>query len=388
MIKSGLFSSESVSSGHPDKIADQVSDIILDEFLSQDKYTRCGIESFITRDQIIVSGEVSNLHDYDVNLEIKIRELLEDIGYNNPNSSFSANKVKILNHLHTQSSDIVQGVLHENNSIGAGDQGLMFGYASDENDVFMPTPIMLSHRLLKSLESSRKNGNLKGFGPDMKTQFTLNYEDGIPVSINSIVLSAQHDPEMSQDIIQECLSSYMNNFLQMENLYHDNIQYYINPTGRFVIAGPESDVGLTGRKIIVDTYGGFAPHGGGAFSGKDPSKVDRSAAYMARYCAKNIVASKIAKKCLIQVSYSIGIAKPVSLYVTTMGTSKISDSQLTNMLQQLVNFEPRAIIERLELLNTSYLATSTYGHFGRRYEDNKSFTWENTDLISDILSFI
>ncbi len=371
-----IFTSESVSEGHPDKLCDQVSDSILDLYLSGDSASRVACEALITTNYLQIAGEVSSQHDVSHDkIETQARELLSRIGYTHEDIGFDAKKAEVNIQLHTQSPDIAQGVtgcgLHKNE--GAGDQGMMFGFAINESENFMPMPIDYSHKILKKLAELRHSGELSFLRPDAKSQVTVRYENRIPKSIPVIVVSSQHAPDVSHDQISEAIiESCIKKVIPEKWLYET--KYYINPTGRFVIGGPFGDCGLTGRKIIVDTYGGFARHGGGAFSGKDPSKVDRSAAYMARYIAKNLVASGIASMCEIQLAYAIGIDEPVSILVNTFGTSDISDEILETIVKENFDLTPKGIREALSLRNISYLPSASYGHFGR---SEASFTWEN-----------
>jgi len=378
-----MLTSESVSEGHPDKICDRISDAILDLCLNKDKLSRVACETFATTNKVIVGGEVRlpaeiKLDSLKLDIEHLIRKVVRDIGYEQ--DGFHWKNLEISNFIHQQSSDISQGVDRD----GAGDQGIMFGYAVDETPDLMPAPLHYSHLILKALAEARHKGIENNLGPDSKSQLTLRYKSGKPVSIESIVLSTQHtDPNLSSFDVREIVEPYIRKVLPEEWL-SENTNWHINPTGKFVIGGPDGDAGLTGRKIIVDTYGGAAPHGGGAFSGKDPTKVDRSAAYISRYIAKNIVASKIAKRCLIQLSYAIGVAEPLSIYVDTFGSSKIEESRLEKLIPQLVDLTPRGIIERLGLRKPIYEKTATYGHFGRLPEEDGSFSWERTDLVDKI----
>ena len=381
------FTSESVSEGHPDKVCDALSDAILDEYLSQDSNSRVACETLATTGTVIVSGEVTSSGTIDV--EKIVKETLNDIGYNDSEYGMDSNTVKIISMLDKQSPEIAQGVnegdgLHEEQ--GAGDQGLMFGFACNETVELMPMPIHLSHRLVERMTELRKSGKIPWLRPDSKSQVSVLYHDDKPVSINKVVIATQHDDMLNKfgsekeehDFVEkEIIEHVIKPVLDQSSLpYADD--FIVNGTGRFVFGGPEADTGLTGRKIIVDTYGGYAPHGGGAFSGKDPSKVDRSAAYMARYIAKNIVAAELAQKCEVQFSYSIGVADPTSFYVKSFGTSEYTDEDLTELAQDIFPLKPAGIINHLQLKYPRYRQTAAYGHFGR---ENKSFTWEQTDMV-------
>ncbi len=382
-----LFTSESVAAGHPDKIADQISDLILDYHLKKDKNARVAAEVFVTPKKIIISGETrSNFHLDLSDLEIKIRKLIKTIGYIDETRLFSWQKVIIEFCLHKQSPDIAQGVDEGKNKLeGAGDQGIMFGYACDETEDFMPAPIYYSHQILRAIYENLAIGNIAGFGADAKSQITFKYQDGKPISVDTILLSIQHQEHITNESIVEQIKPIIQKTIKKDFLT-DETKFLFNPTGKFVIGGPESDVGLTGRKIIVDTYGGSSPHGGGAFSGKDPTKVDRSATYMARYLAKNIVASGLAKKCLLQLSYGIGIAEPISFYLTSFDEDKKDlDKQITEYIRKNIDLTPKAIRTHLSLNNPIYQVTSTYGHFGRKFcpIENK-FTWEKLNLVTNL----
>ena len=370
-----LFTSESVSEGHPDKIADQVSDAILDAIIAEDKKARVACETMVKTGMIVVAGEISTTAWVDI--EEIAREVVTEIGYNSSGTGFDGATCAVLNAIGKQSPDIAQGVDRESDEKqGAGDQGLMFGYATNETDVLMPAPITYSHRLVQRQAEVRKNGTMPWLRPDAKSQVTFNYENNKPVSINAVVLSSQHSPEISlQDLREGVMEEIIKPILPAEFLSKQT-QYHINPTGRFEIGGPMGDCGLTGRKIIVDTYGGSARHGGGAFSGKDPSKVDRSAAYASRYVAKNIVAAGLAERCEIQVSYAIGVAEPTSISVHTFGTGKISDSKMTTLIREHFDLTPYGILKMLDLLRPIYQQTAAYGHFGREDID---LSWERTD---------
>ena len=374
-----LFTSESVTEGHPDKICDQISDAILDEYLKQDPDSRVAVETLTTTGIVLVAGEVTSKARFDI--QDIVRKTIREIGYDNPQYGFDADSCSVLVSLHAQSPDISQGVTAtDNKDQGAGDQGLMFGYATNETQELMPMPILLAHKLTKRLAETRKNKELPWARPDGKSQVTVEYEDGKPKSIEAIVISTQHSEEVTNEQIKkEIIDKVIKPVCG--NLWNDKIKIHINPTGRFVIGGPPGDAGLTGRKIIVDTYGGMGRHGGGAFSGKDPSKVDRSACYMCRYVAKNIVAAGLADKCEVQVAYAIGVAEPVSLMVNTFETSKIPEEQIENIVRKNFDLRPSAIVSQLKLKNPIYRKTAAYGHFGR---NDAEFTWEKTDK-ADIL---
>ena len=384
-----VFTSESVSEGHPDKLCDQVSDAILDAALAEDKKARVACETLVKSEEgslgvIVLAGEITT--SAKINYEEIVRKTIHDIGYNSKDLGFDASTVEFINKIGLQSADIAQGVDRENNeSQGAGDQGLMFGYANNETDVLMPAPITYAHRLVHKLASLRKEKDVNWLRPDAKSQVTFKYQSGKVHSIDTIVISTQHSPEVSQKDIKEYVyEKVIKEVLPTEYLDKETI-IHINPTGLFEIGGPVGDCGLTGRKIIVDTYGGMARHGGGAFSGKDPSKVDRSAAYAARYVAKNIVASGIADKCEIQVSYAIGLAKPTSISVDTFGTSKLDESKIVQIINEVFDLRPWGIISMLDLLKPIYQDTASYGHFGR---SDLSLSWEKTDQVEKIKSLI
>ena len=380
MAETRLFTSESVSEGHPDKMADQISDAILDALLEQDQKSRVACETMVKTGMVIVAGEITTEGSVDV--ENIVREVVNDIGYNHSDSGFDSNTCAVLNAIGSQSPDIAMGVDEtDNHEQGAGDQGLMFGYASKETDVLMPAPITYSHLLVKRQSQLRKNGTLTWLEPDAKSQITMRYEDGKPTGIDAVVLSTQHRDEISLKDLREAVMEEIIKPVLPAEWVDENTKYFINPTGRFVIGGPHGDCGLTGRKIIVDTYGGMARHGGGAFSGKDPSKVDRSASYMARYIAKNIVASGLADYCEIQVSYAIGIAKPTSINVNTFNSEKISKDLIQKTVEEKFDLRPKSIINMLDLKKPIYLPTAAYGHFGRTDID---LSWERTDKASDI----
>ncbi|MCH6576409.1 MAG: methionine adenosyltransferase [Alphaproteobacteria bacterium] len=380
-----LFTSESVSEGHPDKICDRISDAVVDMFLTANPESRVAAETMVTRKLIVMAGEVrgpdSITHEH---MEKVARSCVKEIGYEQEGFHWQKSAVKI--YIHGQSEDIALGVdAKGNRDEGAGDQGVMFGYACRETKVLMPAPIYYAHAILRSLAEARHSGAEPGLGPDAKSQVTLLYSKGMPVRATSVVVSTQHDAELSQDEVREIVRPHVENVLP-EGWMCDEEEFYVNPTGRFVIGGPDSDTGLTGRKIIVDTYGGAAPHGGGAFSGKDPSKVDRSAAYAARYLAKNVVAAGLAERCIIQISYAIGVAKPLSVYVDTCGTGQGDEEKLAGVLQEVMDLSPRGIREHLELNKPIYARTAAYGHFGRAPDPDGGFSWEREDLVADLKS--
>jgi S-adenosylmethionine synthetase len=376
------FTSESVSEGHPDKVADQISDAVLDALLEQDGHARVAVETLVKTGMVIIAGEVTT--SAWVDLEEIVRHTVRDIGYNSSDIGFDGASCAVLNAIGKQSRDIAMGVEEsENHEQGAGDQGLMFGYASSETDVLMPAPITFAHRLVKRQADVRKNGTLPWLRPDAKSQVTFRYEDDRPAGIEAVVLSTQHSPDLELDTIREAV---MDEIIKpvlparwLDQCPQENI--HINPTGRFVIGGPMGDCGLTGRKIIVDTYGGMARHGGGAFSGKDPSKVDRSAAYAARYVAKNIIAAGLAERCEIQVSYAIGVAEPTSISVNTFGTGQLQEARLVELIREHFDLRPRGLIKMLDLLKPGYKATAAYGHFGR---EDIEFSWERTDMAETL----
>ncbi|MBI3772231.1 MAG: methionine adenosyltransferase [Gammaproteobacteria bacterium] len=375
MANSYLFTSESVSEGHPDKIADQISDAVLDAILEQDKSARVACETLVKTGMVIVAGEITT--SAWVDMESIARQTVKEIGYNSSDMGFDWESCAVLNAIGKQSPDIAVGVdetvSHEQ---GAGDQGLMFGYACNETDVLMPAPITYAHRLVKRQAEVRKNGTLPWLRPDAKSQVTFVYENGKPVAIDAVVLSTQHSPDVTNKVLQEAVMDEIIKHVLPAEWLTKKTRYYINPTGRFVIGGPMGDCGLTGRKIIVDSYGGMARHGGGAFSGKDPSKVDRSAAYAGRYVAKNVVAAGLADKCEIQISYAIGVAEPTSITVDTFGTGKIADERITTLVREYFDLRPRGLIAMLDLKRPIYKATAAYGHFGR---EEPGFSWEKTD---------
>lgn len=371
----GLFTSESVSEGHPDKMADQISDAILDRILADDREARVAVETLVKTGMVLVAGEVAT-STY-VDLEDIVRGVVTDIGYTSSEVGFDGASCAVLNAIGKQSRDIALGVdEREDKEQGAGDQGLMFGYASNETDVLMPAPIYYAHRLVERQAQLRKEGALPWLRPDAKSQVTLRYEHGKPVAVDALVLSTQHDAGVSQADIHEAVMEMVIREVLPAAWLHKDTRYHINPTGQFVIGGPVGDCGLTGRKIIVDTYGGMARHGGGAFSGKDPSKVDRSAAYAGRYVAKNIVAAGLAERCELQVSYAIGVAEPTSIAVNTFGTGRVSDERIVELVREHFDLRPRGLIDALDLKRPIYRQTAAYGHFGREEAD---FTWEKTD---------
>ena len=382
MAETSLFTSESVSEGHPDKMADQISDAILDALLQKDKSSRVACETMIKTGMVIVAGEVTT--EAHINVEDVVREVVKNIGYNDSKSGFDSNTCAVINAIGKQSPDIKMGVDEsEDHEQGAGDQGLMFGYASNETDVLMPAPITYSQLLVKRQSEVRKNGTLPWLEPDAKSQLTMRYEEGRPVGIDAVVLSTQHRDDISLSELQEAVMEEIIKPVLPKKWIRGDTKYFINPTGKFVIGGPQGDCGLTGRKIIVDTYGGMARHGGGAFSGKDPSKVDRSAAYLARYIAKNLVAAGIAERCELQLSYAIGVAEPTSISVETFGTGKISNENIVKLVRDNFELKPKGLINMLDLLRPIYLQTAAYGHFGREESD---FTWERTDKIEALKS--
>ena len=380
-----LFTSESVSEGHPDKVCDRISDAVVDQFLRADPLSRVAAETLTTTNRIVIAGEVrgpdSVTHEQIIEAA---RAAVKDIGYEQ--AGFHWKNAEVECHLHQQSVDIAQGVDSSGDKDeGAGDQGIMFGYACTETDVLMPAPIHYSHRILHDLAAVRHDGTEQGLGPDAKSQVTLRYENGKPVRATSVVVSTQHDKSLSQEDVREIVRPYVTKALP-DGWMCDDGEFYVNPTGRFVIGGPDGDAGLTGRKIIVDTYGGAAPHGGGAFSGKDPTKVDRSAAYAARYLAKNVVAAGLGDRCTIQLSYAIGVAKPLSVYVDLHGQGNVDEAKLETTLQEVMNLSPRGIREHLKLSNPIYERTAAYGHFGREPDADGGFTWEKPDLVDALKS--
>jgi S-adenosylmethionine synthetase len=379
------FTSESVSEGHPDKVCDRISDAVLDAFLTEEPEARVAVETFATTNRVVIGGEVglsdkSKLKDYIGRVEDIVRGCVKDIGYEQ--DKFHWKTVEVTNLLHEQSAHIAQGVdAAGDKDEGAGDQGIMFGYATTETEVLMPAPIQYAHAILRRLAEVRKDGTEPALGPDAKSQLSVNYRDGVPVGVSSIVLSTQHlDPDLESADIRAMVEPYIFEVLP-EGWITAETKWHVNPTGKFVIGGPDGDAGLTGRKIIVDTYGGSAPHGGGAFSGKDPTKVDRSAAYVARYLAKNVVASGMAEKCTIQLSYAIGVSKPLSIYCDTFGTGQVDDAAIEKAIDNVMDLTPRGIRSHLDLNKPIYERTAAYGHFGRAPEADGGFSWEKTDLV-------
>jgi S-adenosylmethionine synthetase len=380
-----LFTSESVSEGHPDKVSDRISDAIVDLYLGADPQARVAVETLCTTNKVVLAGEVrgpaSITHD---KLKEAARAAIKDIGYEQ--DGFHWQKADIECYVHSQSADIAQGVdAAGNKDEGAGDQGIMFGYACNETEHLMPAPIYYSHRILKLLSEARRSGKEKGLGPDAKSQVTLLYQNGKPVKATSVVVSTQHGEGLDQEQVREIVRPYVNQVLPSGWMCSEE-EFYVNPTGRFVVGGPDGDAGLTGRKIIVDTYGGAAPHGGGAFSGKDPTKVDRSAAYAARYLAKNVVAAGLADRCTIQLAYAIGVSKPLSIYVDTYGTGKVDEPKIEKTLAEVMDLSPRGIRNHLGLNKPIYARTAAYGHFGRAPEQDGGFSWEKTDLVANLKS--
>jgi S-adenosylmethionine synthetase len=377
--KNYVFTSESVSEGHPDKVCDRISDAVLDAFLAEDSQSRVACETFATTDRIVIGGEVRGPGSVIERVEEIARDCVKDIGYEQ--DGFHWANLKVDSYLHAQSADIAQGVdASGNKDEGAGDQGIMFGYAVDETPELMPAPILYSHAMLRRLAEVRKNGTEPKLGPDAKSQLSIRYEDGKPVEVTSLVLSTQHlDPAMSSADVRALVEPYIREVLP-DGWLTTATEWHVNPTGKFVIGGPDGDAGLTGRKIIVDTYGGAAPHGGGAFSGKDPTKVDRSAAYAARYLAKNVVAAGLARRCTLQLSYAIGVAKPLSIYVDTHGTGQVDEAQIERAVAQVMDLTPRGIRTHLGLNKPIYQRTAAYGHFGRAPDADGGFSWEKTDL--------
>ena len=380
--KNYLFTSESVSEGHPDKVCDRISDMVVDSYLSKDAFSRVACETLTTTNKVVLAGETRGPEIKKNELEEKVRNCIKDIGYEQDGFHWKNCSVDI--NLHSQSSDIAMGVDSKGNKDeGAGDQGIMFGYACDETEVLMPAPIYYSHKILELMAIDRKNGKADKLEPDSKSQVTLQYEDGVPSKVTAVVVSTQHSPKVSQSQVKEIVRPYLEKAIPKKLLKNLNDKdFYVNPTGQFIIGGPDGDTGLTGRKIIVDTYGGAARHGGGAFSGKDPSKVDRSAAYAARYVAKNIVASKIAKKCEIQLSYAIGVSKPLSIYVNLFDGDLEKEKYVEKLITNNFDLSPRGIREMLNLNRPIYESTAAYGHFGRKPREDGSFSWEKTDKTS------
>ena len=383
--KSYLFTGESVSEGHPDKVCDRISDMVVDTYLSNEPFSRVGCETLTTTNKVVLAGETRGPEIKKDELIEKVRSCIKDIGYEQ--KGFHWKNCSIDVHLHSQSSDIAMGVDSKGNKDeGAGDQGIMFGYACNETDVLMPAPIHYSHKILRLMAEDRKSGKLKNIEPDSKSQVTFEYENGKPKKVKSVVISSQHSADVNQAQVRDLLRPYMLNSIPkffLDGFNED--EFYVNPTGNFVIGGPDGDCGLTGRKIIVDTYGGAAPHGGGAFSGKDPTKVDRSAAYASRYLAKNVVASGITDKCLIQLAYAIGVSKPLSIYVDLFDNNEEKNRHVENLISENFDLSPRGIREMLGLNKPIYQKTAAYGHFGRDYESDGSFSWEKTDK-SDIFN--
>ena len=383
-----LFTSESVSEGHPDKVSDLISDTIVDLMISKFPYARVACETLVTTNKAILAGEYrlpNEIKIFDDEIESHVRKAVKDIGYEQ--QGFHWEKMSVETLLHSQSPDIAQGVDESGNKEeGAGDQGLMFGYATDETDQLMPAPLYYSHLILKKLSELRHSGQAPFLGPDSKSQLTIQYQNNKPVKAHKVVVSTQHEEGYDQDVLKEFIMNVVKEVLPNGWMCDDN-DFYVNPTGRFVIGGPDGDTGLTGRKIIVDTYGGSSPHGGGAFSGKDPTKVDRSAAYLTRYLAKNVVAAKLAKKCVIQISYAIGVSEPMSFYVDTQKTGTVDDYQIQKCIENIIDLTPKGIREHLNLNNPIYVPSSSYGHFGR-IPDEKikgSFSWEKTDLVEQLI---
>jgi S-adenosylmethionine synthetase len=384
-LKDFLFTSESVGEGHPDKVADQLSDTVLDEFLKHDPKSRVACEALVKNDVVILAGEITSSHT--INYERLARSVIADIGYTEPALGFDSQSCSVMTFMSQQSSDISMGVnehegLHKEQ--GAGDQGLMFGFACDETPELMPLPIALSHQIMRALSRARRSESGSFLKPDAKSQVTVEYRDGRPYAVNTVVVSSQHAEETSLKQVEEYIVDEIVKNVIPKNLLTDKTKYMINPTGRFVVGGPVGDCGLTGRKIIVDSYGGYSRHGGGAFSGKDPSKVDRSAAYAARYIAKNVVAAGLAERCEVQVAYAIGVAKPVSVYVNTFGTGKVNEETIVKAIDRVFDLTPRGIIETLDLLKPIYRATAAYGHFGREPGQDGSFSWERTNKVEEL----
>ena len=376
-----LFTSESVSEGHPDKVCDRISDMVVDSYLSKDPVSRVACETLTTTNRVVLAGETRGPKIDKDKLISKVRDCIKDIGYEQ--EGFSWKTAKIETHLHEQSKDIAMGVdSRDNKDEGAGDQGIMFGYACKETDELMPAPIHYSHKILRLMAQDRKNGSLKGIEPDSKSQVTMLYENEKPIKVTSVVISTQHSKHLNQENVREAVIPYIKKSIPEKFLTElDPKEIYINPTGQFIIGGPDGDTGLTGRKIIVDTYGGAAPHGGGAFSGKDPTKVDRSAAYASRYLAKNVVAAGVSEKCLIQLAYAIGVSKPLSIYIKLAAGDEKKIEKVKKIIEENFNLSPRGIREMLELNKPIYEITSAYGHFGRKPTNKGEFTWEKTDKI-------
>ncbi len=383
MKRDYLFTSESVSEGHPDKVCDRISDMVVDTYLSKDPLSRVACETLTTTNKVVLAGEIRGPSINKEEIISQVRECIKDIGYEQ--DGFHWKNCNIDYHLHEQSSDIAMGVdSGSNKDEGAGDQGIMFGFACNDTDTLMPAPIHYSHQILLKMAELRKDGSRKEFEPDSKSQITMQYQNGKPTKVTSVVVSTQHKEGLTPSQIKEVVKPIVNDCIPSELMQELNDEeFYVNPTGNFVIGGPDGDSGLTGRKIIVDTYGGAAPHGGGAFSGKDPSKVDRSAAYAARYLAKNIVAAGLSDECIIQLSYAIGVSKPLSIYINTNGTNKVDEKKIEKIIPELFDLSPRGIREHLKLSNPIYVPTSAYGHFGRMPTQEGHFTWEKTDLIEE-----
>ena len=383
MKKNYLFTSESVSEGHPDKVCDRISDMVVDTYLGMEPQARVACETLTTTNKVVLAGETRGPDINKDELISKVRNCIKDIGYDQDGFTYKE-ATKIECHLHSQSADIAMGVDSSGNKDeGAGDQGIMFGYACNETDVLMPAPIHFSHRILRLMAEDRKSGKLKGIEPDSKSQITIEYKDGVPANVKSVVISTQHSKDVNLAKVKELCIPYIEKSIPKNLLGNlDENEIYINPTGNFVIGGPDGDTGLTGRKIIVDTYGGAAPHGGGAFSGKDPTKVDRSAAYASRYLAKNIVASKISDKCLIQLAYAIGVSKPLSIYVDLFANDEEKNNHVEKLIKDNFDLSPRGIREMLGLNKPIYEKSAAYGHFGREPESNGAFSWEKTDKTS------
>ena len=382
-LKNFFFTSESVSEGHPDKVCDRISDMVVDSYLKLDPFSRVACETLTTTNKVVLAGEIRGPNIKKDEIIQNVRDCIKDIGYDQDGFSWRE-KTVVESHLHSQSADIALGVdSKDNKDEGAGDQGIMFGYACKETEDLMPAPIYFSHKILRQMAEDRKNGNLKGIEPDSKSQVTMHYENGKPTNVTSVVISTQHSKDLSQDQVKEIIYPYINKCIPQEFIKDlKDKDVYINPTGRFIIGGPDGDTGLTGRKIIVDTYGGAAPHGGGAFSGKDPTKVDRSAAYISRYLAKNIVAAGVSDKCLIQLAYAIGVSKPLSIYVKLGDEDEEKVKNVTKIINQNFDLSPRGIREILGLNKPIYQITAAYGHFGRNPTKKGEFSWEKTDKSS------
>ena len=379
-----LFTSESVSEGHPDKVCDQISDALLDAYIKDNPQSRVAIETLVTTDLVVLSGETSNINISSNEIESIVRNCIKKIGYEQEH--FDWKTVEIISKIHSQSADIAQGVNETAyKEEGAGDQGIMFGFACAETDTLMPAPLYYANKILMQIAEARHNGEITELGPDAKSQITLLYENGMPVKVGKILVSSQHKESIDTKQVREIIRPYIERVIP-KNWMCSEDDFLVNPTGKFVIGGPHGDTGKKKKKIIVDTYGGAAPHGGGAFSGKDPTKVDRSASYAARYVAKNIVHAGLSKRCLIQISYAIGISKPLSLYVKLGDDAKISEDKLINVINKIIDLSPKGIRNHLQLNKPIYSKTSAYGHFGRTPEEDGSFSWEKTDLIQDILS--